>query len=137
MKESDYGEVFKLWTATSGMGMRNIDDSKDGISKFLKRNPKTNFIAIEDGRIVGTILCGHDGRRAYIYHTAVEEKYRGRGIGKELVNSVLNSLSKEGINKVALVVFSNNEKGNEFWSSIGWEKREDLNYYNLSLNSYN
>lgn len=137
MQISDYEEVSRLWACTAGMGMRDIDDSKEGISKFLKRNPKTNFIVIEDERIVGTILCGHDGRRAYVYHTAVDEKYRGRGIGKMLVNSVLNSLSKEGINKAALVVFDNNEKGNEFWSSIGWEKRKDLNYYNISLNNEN
>lgn len=137
MKISNYEEVFKLWTSTAGMGMRNLDDSKEGISKFLKRNPTTNFIAMDNCKIVGVILCGHDGRRAYIYHTAVDEKYRGKGIGKKLVDKVMDTLKQEGINKAALVVFSNNEIGNGFWSSTGWERREDLNYYNLSLNNEN
>lgn len=137
MKISNYQDIFKLWTSTPGMGLRNLDDSKEGIDKFLRRNPTTNFIAEEDGKIVGSILCGHDGRRGYIYHTAVDMRYRGKGIGKKLVNSVINALKCEGINKAALVVFTNNEVGNGFWRSMGWEKREDLNYYNLSINKEN
>lgn len=137
MKISNYQDIFKLWTSTPGMGLRNLDDSKEGIDKFLRRNPTTNFIAEEDGKIVGSILCGHDGRRGYIYHTAVDMRYRGKGIGKKLVNSVINALKREGINKAALVVFTNNEVGNGFWRSMGWEKREDLNYYNLSINKEN
>lgn len=137
MKISNYEDIFILWTSTPGMGLRNLDDSKEGIDKFLRRNPTTNFIAEEDGKIVGSILCGHDGRRGYIYHTAVDMRYRGKGIGKNLVKSVINALKREGINKAALVVFTNNEVGNGFWRSMGWEKREDLNYYNLSINKEN
>ncbi len=137
MKISNYEDIFILWTSTPGMGLRNLDDSKEGIDKFLRRNPTTNFIAEEDGEIVGSILCGHDGRRGYIYHTAVDMRYRGKGIGKNLVKSVINALKREGINKAALVVFTNNEVGNGFWRSMGWEKREDLNYYNLSINKEN
>lgn len=137
MKISNYKDIFILWTSTPGMGLRNLDDSKEGIDKFLRRNPTTNFIAEEDGEIVGSILCGHDGRRGYIYHTAVDMRYRGKGIGKNLVKSVINALKREGINKAALVVFTNNEVGNGFWRSMGWEKREDLNYYNLSINKEN
>jgi len=137
MKISNYGDIFILWTSTPGMGLRNLDDSKEGIDKFLRRNPTTNFIAEEDGEIVGSILCGHDGRRGYIYHTAVDMRYRGKGIGKNLVNSVINALKREGINKATLVVFTNNEVGNGFWRSMGWEKREDLNYYNLSFKNEN
>ncbi|WP_346879865.1 GNAT family N-acetyltransferase [Clostridium sp. UBA3061] len=137
MKISNYEDIFKLWTSTPGMGLRNLDDSKEGIDKFLRRNPATNFIAEEDGKIVGSILCGHDGRRGYIYHTAVDMRYRGKGIGKKIVNSVINALKREGINKAALVVFTNNEVGNGFWRSMGWEKREDLNYYNSSINKEN
>ncbi len=137
MKISNYEDICILWTSTPGMGLRNLDDSKEGIDKFLRRNPTTNFIAEEDGEIVGSILCGHDGRRGYIYHTAVDMRYRGKGIGKNLVNSVINALKREGINKATLVVFTNNEVGNGFWRSMGWEKREDLNYYNLSFKNEN
>lgn len=133
----DYDKVYQLWTSTKGMGMRSLDDSVDGIGKFLKRNPTTNFIAQVEDKIVGVILCGHDGRRGYIYHTAVNSDYRGNGIGKKLVNTVIEALRKEKINKVALVVFDSNDLGNKFWQSLGFDKRNDLVYRNLSINENN
>ena len=133
----DYDKVYQLWTSTKGMGMRSLDDSVDGIGKFLKRNPTTNFIAQVEDKIVGVILCGHDGRRGYIYHTAVNFDYRGNGIGKKLVNAAIEALRKEKINKVALVVFDSNDLGNKFWQSLGFDKRSDLVYRNLSINENN
>jgi ribosomal protein S18 acetylase RimI-like enzyme len=137
MTIGDYETVHRLWSETKGMGMRSIDDSKEGIQKFLMRNPNTCFVAAVDDKIVGVTLSGHDGRRGYIYHTAVKNEYRGQGIGKVLINAVYDGMKAEGINKVCLVVFKNNEKGNAFWKSQGWEQREDLNYYNISLNDNN
>ena len=125
----DYEKVYELWTNTAGMGIRSLDDSK--------RNPTTNFVAIIDDTIIGVILSGNDGRRGYIYHTAVDIKHRGNGIGKSLVNRALEALAKEGINKAALVVFKNNDIGNAFWDSIGFEERVDLNYRNKSININN
>ncbi|MGB7604436.1 MAG: GNAT family N-acetyltransferase [Lutisporaceae bacterium] len=137
MTISDYEKVYELWTKIEGMGMRSIDDSKEGISKFLERNPNSNFVAIIDGTIIGTILCGHDGRRGYIYHAAVDNKYRGNGVGKLLVNGTLEALEKEGINKVSLVVFKNNDIGNSFWNALGFDERIDLKYRNKSINKNN
>ncbi|MET1249063.1 GNAT family N-acetyltransferase [Sporolactobacillus sp. STCC-11] len=137
MKTEDYAKVHQLWMHTDGMGMRSLDDSAQGIEKFLKRNPTTNFIAEENQQIMGVILCGNDGRRGYIYHTAVDRSYRRKGIGKQLVSAVINALKKEEINKIALVVFATNQSGNAFWQSIGFTKREDLMYRNLSINEQN
>lgn len=137
MSINDYNHIINLWQGTAGMGIRSVDDSKLGIEIFLKRNPTTNFVAIEDNKIVGAILSGHDGRRGYIYHTAVDVKFRGQGIGTKLLEAVYCALEKEGITKAGLVVFTNNEIGNSFWKSKGLEKRTDLNYYSKSLNSEN
>lgn len=137
MNINDYEDVFDLWTRTAGMGMRSIDDSRPGVEKFLTRNPNTNFVAVDGDKVVGVILSGHDGRRGYIYHAAVDMEYRRHGIGTSLLETVYAALKSEGVNKAALVVFSNNETGNSFWKSRGWEKRTDLNYYNKSLNSEN
>ncbi len=137
MTIQDYDNVYKLWANTKGMGMRSLDDSFEGIEKFIKRNPNTNFIAKIENKVVGIILCGHDGRRGYIYHTAVNTDYRRGGVGKALVDAALEALRKEGINKVALVAFASNDLGNKFWQSLGFEKRNDLNYRNLSLNESN
>lgn len=134
---ADYGELSALWKSIDGMGFRSLDDSKEGIEKYLARNPYTSFAAIDGGRIAGCVLCGHDGRRGYIYHTCVTPEYQGRGIGKALVTNALSALKREGINKAALVCFSDNDCGNGFWTSQQWELRRDLNYYNISLNDCN
>lgn len=134
---TDYEDLFDLWKRTEGMGMRSLDDSYEGIQKFLNRNPDTNFVYKENNQLIGAILCGHDGRRAYIYHAVVDNQYRGKGIGQKLVDSVIESLQKEGINKVCLVVFSNNEIGNGFWEKIGFKSRVDLNYRDKVINELN
>lgn len=130
---SDYSQVYSLWINSTGMGLNNLDDSKTGINRFLQRNPNTCYVATDNNKIIGVILCGHDGRRAYIYHTFVDVKYRNKGIGSALVDKVLKSLKDEEINKVALVVFSKNELGNTFWERLGFTIRNDLIYRNKSL----
>lgn len=133
MEENDYDEIYQMWTQTPGMGLNHLDDSKEGIAKFIRRNPTTCFVSEEDGKLIGVILCGHDGRRAYIYHTAVLQTERSRGIGKALVEASLKALQQEGIHKTALVVFRKNEIGNHFWEKQGFEMREDLVYRNKAL----
>lgn len=137
MTLADYEAVYALWSETAGMGMRSLDDSKSGIARFLKRNPFTSFVAEEGGAVAGVILCGHDGRRGYIYHTAVREDCRRQGIGKALVGAALRSLRREGILKVALVAYQANDLGNTFWKALGFVERKDLVYRNFSLNDDN
>lgn len=133
MTADDYDGVYDLWINTPGMGLNTTDDSREGIAAYLERNPTTSFVAQEDGRIIGVILAGHDGRRGYIHHTAVSIGCRGRGVGRELVRLALCALEKQGISKAALVVFARNETGNGFWEHLGFERRTDLVYRNLSL----
>ena len=133
MTIDDYDKVYALWLSCAGMGLNNLDDSREGIEKYLARNPETCFVAEEDGSIARVIIAGNDGRRGYIYHTAVNPDYRRRGIGSELVDKALNALKSLGINKVALVVFSRNENGNAFWEKVGFTVRDDLTYRNISL----
>jgi ribosomal protein S18 acetylase RimI-like enzyme len=137
MKKQDYEKVYALWAGTAGMGMRSLDDSEQGIGKFLDRNPRTCFVAELEGSVAGVILSGHDGRRAHIYHTAVAEKYRNRGIGAALVKAVEKAMAEEGINKIALVAFKANKTGNDFWEGRGYTERSDLSYRNRSLNPDN
>ena len=118
MQISNYGEIHELWCDTPGMGLSDAD-SHENIHKFLLRNKGLSFVYWHEDRITGTILCGHDGRRGYIYHVTVAEKYRGRGIGQMLVDKSLQKLKEEEINKCHIFVFSDNEIGNAFWSSKG------------------
>ncbi|MDD3404109.1 MAG: GNAT family N-acetyltransferase [Hespellia sp.] len=137
MTMEDYDEVYALWTKIHGFGLRSIDDSREGIERFLKRNPTTSVVTVKDNRIVGCILCGHDGRRGCFYHVCVDEDYRRQGIGKSMVVTAMEALRKEKINKVCLIAFTQNDVGNAFWNTIGWTERLDLNYYDFVLNAAN
>ena len=137
MNTEDYEDAYNLWTSESRVGLRSIDDSKSGIEKFLMRNPSTCFVSEEEGEITGTILCGSDGRRGYIYHAMVSKEFRRSGTGRRLVAQVLKELEKMGINKAALVVFEDNEQGNEFWESLGFYSRGDLVYRDKTINPDN
>lgn len=133
MTAENYREVYRLWKNTKGMGLNDIDDSYEGIKRFLERNPCTCFVARENGRVIGTVICGSDGRRGYIYHTAVDENHRNRGVATALVDSAVNALIELGIAKTALVVFKKNELGNAFWEKKGFTVRDDLVYRNKTL----
>ncbi len=137
MQESDYDQVKELWMSIKGFSIRSVDDSRDGVVRFLRRNPTTSVVAKVDGRVVGSILCGHDGRRAGLYHVCVREEYRKHGIGKEMVEFCLQALREEGVSKVSLVAFKKNDLGNAFWTNMGWTMREDLNQYDYTLNAAN
>ena len=133
MTTEDYNDVYDLWMSCVGMGLNNLDDSKEGIDKFIQRNPDTCLVAEKDSSIVGAIMVGSDGRRGYIYHTAVHPDFRRQGIASKLVDSAIRKLSALGINKVALVVFDRNDTGNSFWESQGFTGRSDLVYRNKAL----
>ncbi|MBL4931678.1 GNAT family N-acetyltransferase [Clostridium paridis] len=121
----DYEAIYRIWNRIPGIGLSDAD-SKQSISSYLARNPNLSYVYLIDGRIVGTILCGHDGRRGYIHHACVLPKYQGKGIGKILVNKALDELKKQGINKCHLFALGDNELGKEFWSKVGWTKRNDI-----------
>ena len=137
MKIEDYDKVYALWKTIKGFGIRSVDDSKEGIERFLKWNPGLSVVAEEKGEIVGAILCGSDGRRGCLYHVCVHRDYRRQGIGKNMVVWCMEKLKELQINKVSLIAFTQNDIGNAFWKEIGWTKREDLNYYDFTLNEKN
>ena len=127
MQIEDYEGVHELWMTIKGFGIRSIDDSKEGVERFLKRNPTTSVVAEMDGKIVGSILCGHDGRRGCLYHVCV----------KAMVVREIEKLKEDQISKVSLIAFTENDIGNAFWNTIGWTERLDLNYYEFTLNEKN
>lgn len=137
MTIEDYDRVYALWKTIKGFGIRSIDDSREGTERFIKRNPTTSIVAEQDGKLVGSILCGHDGRTGCFYHVCVDEKYRNRGIGKAMAAAAMRALQAEQINKVSLIAFKRNEIGNQFWHGFGWNERTDVNYFDFVLNDEN
>ena len=136
MREEDYDDVRALWMTIRGFGIRALDDSREDVVRFIRRNPTTSVVAVSDGRVVGSILCGSDGRQGALYHVCVAREYRRQGIGTRMVGYCMERLREMGINKVALIAFSNNDVGNAFWRQIGWKKC-DVNYYEFVLNADN
>ena len=137
MLPTDYDQVYRLWCGIKGFGIRSVDDSREGVERFLRRNPDTSVVAVENGEVVGAILCGHDGRRGCFYHVCVKESHRKKAIGNKMAVVAMNALKAEGINKVSLIAFRSNEVGNKFWRKVGWTFRDDLNYYDFTLNEEN
>ena len=133
MRPEDYDAVYPLWLGCTGMGLNDVDDSREGIGRYLRRNPETCIVAEDDGAIVGAVLAGHDGRRGHINHLAVASAYRRRGLGRALVEAALDALSRQGITKVNLTVFADNTGGNAFWERLGFTTRPDLTYRNRVL----
>lgn len=143
----DYNGIYELWNSTeqSKRALNPVDDSREGIERYLKRNPTTCFLAyvngdtrndgtVNDEKIVGVILTGHDGRRALVHHMCVHPDYRRQGIASMLVKKAEEALYKEGITKVIGLVFKDNDVANDFWEKEGYTLRTNLNYRNKSLN---
>ena len=136
MTEQDYDAVRALWLTIRGFGIRALDDSREDIVRFIRRNPTTSVVAEMEGNIIGSILCGSDGRQGALYHVCVAKAYRRQGIGTRMVGYCMHQLKEMGINKVGLIAFTSNEAGNAFWKQIGWQK-SDVNYYTFTLNEEN
>ena len=135
----DYDKIHELWNSTeqSKRALNPVDDSRDGIARYLRRNPSTCFLACPaEGpqNVIGVILTGHDGRRAIIHHMCVRPDYRRHGIARMLLQKAEEALRAEGITKVFGLVFKDNDTANAFWESQGYTLRTNLNYRNKSLN---
>ena len=137
MREEDYDAVRALWLTIRGFGIRALDDSREDIERFIARNPTTSVVARDGKKIVGSILCGSDGRQGALYHVCVAKEYRRRRIGTQMVGFCMHQLRYMGINKVSLIAFTRNDAGNAFWNKIGWTRKTDVNYYEFLLNEKN
>lgn len=124
MTIEDFDEVLTLWTTIEGLSLSE-DDSRERIRFYLDRNPGLSFVACKDGAIVGTVLCGHDGRRGVLRHLAVAERCRGLGIARELVMKTVEALAQQGIHKCNLYVLDSNPSAKRFWEHMGWYQLED------------
>lgn len=131
MTIEDYAEVATLWQGVNGVGLHDHEDSSEGIAAYLSRNPGMSFVARHNGRLIGAVLCGHDGRRGSINHLAVDPEYRKQNIGRILVDRCLFELAKNGIQKCNIVVFRDNTSGLEVWKKLGWNEREDLTFMQI------
>ena len=137
VKIEDYDSLMELWNSVgmSKRALNPVDDSREGIERYLKRNPSTCFCAVdEEKQMAGVILTGHDGRRGIIHHMCVNPDFRRQGIATNLVKMAEEALKKEGIQKIFGLVFKDNEGGNAFWENQGYTLRTNLNYRNKSLN---
>ena len=127
MTIADYDEVFTLWRETEGVGLHPDEcDFREGVARYLARNPGTCFVARDGDKLIGVVLCGHDGRRAYLNHLAVAKGYRRRGIGTALVRRCLAAMKEIGIAKCHLFVFAANDQAMAFWRKLGWRCYDEL-----------
>ena len=132
MTIDDYDEIYALWQSVPGVGLSDAD-SYDNINMYLSQNPNQSYVCRFAGQIVGTILCGSDGRRAYIHHTAVSPQHRRKGIATELVRLAMIAQKERGVRKTHLFIFEGNEQGKAFWRAAGFAEREDIGIMSKNL----
>ena len=118
---SDYAAALELWQRVEGLEVAEGDD-KGGVAQFVARNPGLSRVAIDGSTVVGVVMCGHDGRRGYIYHLAVDPIYQGRRVGKRLMNECLDGLRRAGLKRALILVANDNPRGRKFWKRCGWEE---------------
>lgn len=128
MKIEDYDEIFSMWQITSKRALCEAD-SRDNIERYLLRNEGMSQVAVENGRIIGTVLAGHDGRRGFIHHMAVLPEYRRKHIGNALATEAIKKIAEDGIDKTHIFCYQDNLTGQGFWRSLGFKKRGDLFVY--------
>ena len=130
--EDDYAEARALWEQTEGVGLSSADEPW-AVSSFLRRNPGLSFVATTESRIVGTMLCGHDGRRGFIHHLVVRSGHRRQGIGRLLLRAGISALARERIGKCHLLVFRDNERGIAFWRRVEATERIELMLFSIEV----
>ena len=116
----DYDAAIALWAGVEGVEICE-GDSREEVAEYLKRNPGLSRVAEVDGKIVGVAMCGHDGRRGWIYHLAVAAECRGRNIGKRILDDCVEGLCNVGLKRAIILVAGDNPAGHEFWLRNGWE----------------
>lgn len=132
LRLEDYDDAYRLWESAKGIGLSSAD-SRDAIARYLARNPGMSSAARADGRLVGAVLAGHDGRRGFLHHLAVAADRRGRGTGRALVERSLERLKALGIAKCHIFLMNDNDQGRGFWTAIGWQPRSDIGICSRSL----
>lgn len=125
MTAADYDAVIDLWRRSEGVGL-STSDTRERIEAYLARNPGLSQVAVAEDYIIGAVLCGHDGRRGLLYHLTVDREWRGRGLGRRIVDRAFSLLGEQGIEKAYIMVFRQNKEGRGFWETVGWESRKDL-----------
>ena len=129
MRLDDYDNVYALWLSCPGMRLNDWDDSREGIAKYLARNPNTCFVAEERGEIVGAILTGHDGRRGYISHTAVSPAHQRQGIGRQLFDALRDYAQAQGYSFLQVKTvqegrYKEYDQTNAFYKGVGFKELE-------------
>ena len=122
---SDYDAALALWKRCDGIGLSAADE-RCPVNRFIARNPGLCFVALMDNELVGTVLCGNDGRRGYLYHLAVDPRFRKQGLGGQLAERSLEGLRAAGIQKCHILVYESNKSGQTFWQHTGWIPRPEI-----------
>jgi putative acetyltransferase len=135
MAGEDLAAVTALWNDTEGVGMNESDDPQQ-LRAFLARNPGLSLVARDGSRLIGAVLCGHDGRRGFLYHLAVLPEYRKRGVGRAIVDQCLDRLGALGLLRCNILMYVDNHTGEQFWKRGGWYDRSELKLMQKDIDSF-
>lgn len=122
-----YEAAVKLWKQCEGVHLGKADE-REAIARYLRRNAGMSLVAMDNGRLVGTVLCGHDGRRGILHHLAVAKDCRGKGVGKLLATQACEGLKAVGLDRCWILILADNGAARQFWKALGWQESLQVVY---------
>jgi ribosomal protein S18 acetylase RimI-like enzyme len=130
---ADYETVFALWRSIERGVHTGRSDTPEENEKKLYRDPKLCLVSVAEGRIIGSVIGGYDGRRGLVYHLAVDAAFRGRGIGSRLMDELESRLRRKGCLKCYLLVTSDNPEAEVYYRQRGWQHMDTVRLYGKEL----
>jgi GNAT superfamily N-acetyltransferase len=121
---ADYEAVDELWRR-AGLWMRP-SDGRDQVALKLERDPDLFLVACADEGLVGVAMGGWDGRRAYIYHLAVDPRWQRRGVAGRLLDCLEARFRAKGALKAKLQIVAGNDVSAAFFAARGYALEADI-----------
>ncbi len=124
----EYERILELWDEAGLPYKPEGRDTRENIKRELEEQPEYWIGAYEEGKLVGIVFGTDDGRKGWINRLAVAEKYRGQGIGRDLVEKLERIFEDRGFKIWAVLIEPDNPEAMDFFEYLGFEDA-NIKYY--------
>jgi len=126
---SDYEEVINLWQLCQLPLKPQGRDSRWQLEQQIKLDQIIFLVAEKEGRVIGTVLASHDGRKGWINRLAVHPDARRQGLGTLLVKRAEEELEKRGLSLLAALIEEDNTASRQLFARLGYEPHPEIIYF--------
>ncbi|MBL7260912.1 GNAT family N-acetyltransferase [Paractinoplanes lichenicola] len=123
-ESSELGAVLRFWQVAAENEGRPVD-TPAALAALHLRDPDALIVAVDDGRVVGTVIAGWDGWRCHLYRLAVAPGRRREGIGAALIDAAERRFRALGGSRVDAMVLDGNERAHAIWAARGYRRQPE------------